>query len=117
MHSVHRTRSDCALRGRSGDTSRAQSDTRLQVALAQQAATSEILRVISRSQHDLQPVFDMIAENALRLCGGIFSGVFRFDGELIHIGALRQLDLERVAAFRTAYPSPPSRRGTTSARS
>ncbi len=81
-----------------------------QEALEQQTATSEILRVISQSQTDVQPVFDTIAANALRLCDADFSGLFRFDGELIHIGAMRNLEPERSAAFRTAYPCPPQPR-------
>jgi GAF domain-containing protein len=50
----------------------------------QQGATSEILRVISQSPTDAQPVFDVIVENACRLCDGVFANVVRFDGSLMH---------------------------------
>ena len=53
-------------------------------ALEQQTATSEILRVISSSQTDVQPVFDAIAVNASRLCGGARAVVLRYDGRLVH---------------------------------
>jgi two-component system, NtrC family, sensor kinase len=88
-------------------------DRRLADALEQQAATSEILRVISSSRTDVQPVFDTIAANALRLCDARFSTVFRFDGELIHIAAFRNLTPEGTAAFHNAYPCPPGRGGNT----
>src|SRR5262249_60207689 len=51
-------------------------------ALDQQTATSEILRVISGSRTDLQPVFDTIVRNAVRLCGASHGGVYEYDGEL-----------------------------------
>src|ERR1700687_988836 len=54
-------------------------------ALEQQTAPSEILRGIRRTQTDVQPVFDVIASSALRLCDGVASFVFRHDGTLIHL--------------------------------
>jgi len=84
--------------------------------LEQQTATAEILRVISSSQTDVQPVFETIAENSLRLCDATFSTVFRFDGELVHLEALRNTTPEGADAIRNAFPMPPSR-GGASARS
>ena len=52
-------------------------------ALEQQTATAEILRVISSSPTDVQPVFDTIVESVARLCDGVFTTAFQFDGELI----------------------------------
>ncbi|MGI8894230.1 MAG: GAF domain-containing protein [Casimicrobiaceae bacterium] len=88
-------------------------EKRLADALEQQIATSEILRVISGSRDDAQPVFDTLAANALRLCDARFSAVYSYDGELIHIAAFHNLNPEGAAAFRTAYPCPPSRGGST----
>src|SRR4030095_7050777 len=92
------------------------SNRELTTALETQTATSEILRVISQSPTDVQPVFDTIAENALRLCEATFSAVFRYDGELIHLAALRNVTPKGAAAIRDMDPMPP-RGGATAARS
>ena len=85
----------------------------LTVALEQQTATSEILRVISSSQTDVQPVFETMAANALRLCDAKLSVIFRFDGELIHVAALHNVNPEGTAALLDAFPMPPGRGGVT----
>src|SRR5215831_2709639 len=82
-------------------------------ALEQQTATSDVLRVISSSPTDVQPVFDSIAASALRLCDARLCTVFRFDGELIHLVALQQVSTEGAAAYRNAYPARPGRGGGT----
>src|SRR5229473_2619162 len=58
-------------------------DRALVEALEQQTATAEILRVISSSPTNLQPVFDTIVRSAARLCDGMFSTLHRVDGELL----------------------------------
>jgi signal transduction histidine kinase len=82
-------------------------------ALEQQTATSEILRVISSFQTDVQPVFDAIAAKALDLCRATTGWVYRFDGELIHIAAAHSLRPEAVEVIRESYPMLPSQGGGT----
>jgi two-component system, NtrC family, sensor kinase len=79
----------------------------------QQAATAEILRVISGSPTDVQPVFDAIAQNAVNLCEALFSTVFRYDGALIHHAADNYPTAEMRAILTTDYPSPPDRDNAT----
>src|SRR5262245_7308101 len=78
----------------------------LSEALEQQTATSEVLRVISSSPPDVQPVFDTIAERAVRLGGGQFSFVVRFDGDLLHLAGCHGLSAEGLEAFRRVLPRP-----------
>jgi GAF domain-containing protein/anti-sigma regulatory factor (Ser/Thr protein kinase) len=81
----------------------------------QQRATTEILSVISRSPTDAQPVFDTIAASATRLCDGLYSVVFRFDGEMITVAADSGVSPRASAIIRRAYPAPPGR-GTMASR-
>jgi len=78
-------------------------------ALEQQTATAEILRVISSSPTDLQLVFTTIARSAVQLSGARRGVLLLFDGELMHLAALHNQAAESVAAFKRAYPMPPSR--------
>jgi GAF domain-containing protein len=78
-------------------------------ALEQQTATAEILRVISSSQTDVQPVFDTIVRSAVRLCGGLFSALFQFDGELIHHVANHNHTAEAIDEVHRIYPARPTR--------
>ena len=76
--------------------------------LARQTATSEILRVISSSPTDPQPVFATIAERAVRLCDAAFGAVFLFDGEWIRIGALSGLRPDEREATLRYFPRRPT---------
>src|SRR5262245_43554802 len=66
----------------------------LSESLEQQTATSEVLRVISSSPTNIQPVFDAIAESSVRLCGGQFSFVVRFDGRVMDFASCCGLSAE-----------------------
>jgi two-component system, NtrC family, sensor kinase len=86
----------------------AQARTReLTESLEQQTATSEILRVISTSPTDVQPVFETIVRNAVSLCGSLFANVFRFDGELLHFVASHNVNPSYVELLRAKYPMRP----------
>jgi GAF domain-containing protein len=67
-------------------------------ALEQQAATSEILRVIRSSPSNVQPVFDAVAESAARLCESFDSAVWRREGDRLilvaHHGEIPQTGSE-----------------------
>jgi len=55
----------------------------LSESLEQLTATTEVLQVISRSPGELQPVFQALLENAVRICEANFGSLFRFNGEEI----------------------------------
>src|SRR4051812_18979961 len=69
----------------------AQAQRQLSEALERQVATDEVLRVISSSPGDLQPVFNTMLENALRICEAKFGVLFRIDDEVTYPVAMLNL--------------------------
>jgi len=59
----------------------------LSESLQQQTATSDVLKVISSSPGELEPVFQAILENATRICEAKFGTLFRFDGNAFRVAA------------------------------
>jgi signal transduction histidine kinase len=78
-------------------------------ALEQQKAVAEVLDVVTQLQTDVQPVFEVIGRNAARLCDALFSCVYRYDGELVHLVATHNLPRAAVDIGRTLYPMRPDR--------
>jgi signal transduction histidine kinase len=78
-------------------------------ALEQQTATSEILRVISRSQTDVQPVFDTIAQAAHKLCRARTANVFTYDGEMARLVSVANANPQYIEILREFFPRPASR--------
>ncbi len=74
-------------------------------ALERQTATSEVLRVISGSVTNTQPVFDIIAERAVRLTGADYGRVFRLDRELIYDASTFGVNAKGVLVARQAFPT------------
>src|SRR5258705_8399433 len=84
-------------------------ETRLAEALDQQTATSEILRVISSSPTNVQPVFDAIARHAVALCDGVGGMVVRYDGAVMRLAAFHNVGANARELHQTEYPRPPDR--------
>ncbi len=76
--------------------------------LEQQTATSEVLKVISRSTFDLQPVLETLTENAVKLCGADRGSIYRYDGEYLR-HALSPSDRPEVVEVLDRNPITPGR--------
>ena len=87
--------------------------TETREALEKQTATAEILSVISSSPTDVQPTFEAIAARAAILCEADNAAVFRFDGALIHYGAMCGVTEAEREPIREVFPLPPGRSSAT----
>ena len=79
----------------------------LSESLEQQTATSEVLRVISSSPGELEPVFQAMLENAVRICEAKFGTLFRFDGKNLDPAAYFGTPPELVEFQRQRGPYQP----------
>jgi GAF domain-containing protein len=80
------------------------SNRELTTALDKQTATSEILRVISQSQTDVQPVFEAIVSSALRLMGAQARALTLVNGDHLELAAFNGTDSSGEAAIKAAFP-------------
>ena len=78
-------------------------------ALEKQTATAEILRVISSTPTDTQPVFEAIVRNATKLCEAMYANVFRYDGEQLHFAASDGWPPHLLSELKNSFPMKPDR--------
>ena len=76
----------------------------LRESLEQQTATSEVLKVISSSPADIQPVLEIIGERAEKLCDADISMVSIVDGDLIRLASLHGVAETGIEALRRVFP-------------
>ena len=74
--------------------------------LEQQTATSEVLRVISSSPGELEPVFQAMLENATRICGAKFGTLFRYENGKFLLSAGLNIPPALAQLNRRGYFSP-----------
>ena len=93
------------LRQRTADLTERTAD--LSEALEQQTATSEVLKVISSSPGDLEPVFATMLEKAVRICDATFGNILRWDGDALHLVGTHNTPIAFTEARRPPSRPPP----------
>jgi two-component system, NtrC family, sensor kinase len=74
-----------------------------------QAATIDVLKAMSASPGDPQPVFDLITTRARELCGSVASMLFEYDGGLLHIRTWGGWDPAAAESYLRQFPMRPDR--------
>jgi GAF domain-containing protein len=77
-------------------------------ALEQQAATSEVLKIISSSPGKLEPVFRAILKNAIRICEARFGHMLLVEGNLVRVAAEADTPPKLAELFRRRGPFEPT---------
>ncbi|HWS10879.1 MAG TPA: hypothetical protein VN362_23785, partial [Xanthobacteraceae bacterium] len=78
----------------------------LDEASQQQAATAEVLQIISGSSGDLQPAFGKMLAHAARICDAKYGNVFRLDGDTLHLVASHNTPAALIEARRQVRLNP-----------
>jgi len=81
----------------------------LSESLEQQTATSEVLRVISNSLSDIQPVFESIVQSGVKLFSGATVSIALVDNGMVRAAAVADCDPARAHAWRGVFPFPLAR--------
>src|SRR6266852_6552032 len=72
-------------------------------ALEREKATAEVLRVISSSPGELEPVFQAMLANATHICGAKFGNLLLYDGDVFRVAAMN-CPLEECNKLRQRDP-------------
>ena len=73
----------------------------LRQSLQQQTASADVLKVISSSPGELQPVFEAMLQNAVRICDAKFGNIYRWDGDSLRLVAAHNTPSALVQARKT----------------
>jgi hypothetical protein len=120
-----RTERDAALAGEAAlakelaarDAALTQRNREFDERIEQQSATIDVLKVMSASPGDAQPVFDLIVRHATELCDVPAATLNEYDGELVHMRSSYQSETimasSALAAYMQLFPMRPTRGSIT----
>jgi GAF domain-containing protein len=93
------------------DAALAQRDSAFGERIDHQAATLDVLRAMSASPGDPQPVFDLIVDRARKLCDSYSVALYQYDGTLVHFSAFSKPapPTQDGLAYVAMFPMPPTR--------